>query len=521
VAQGLGRGMVGGLRLDPDGTVWAATEGGLSRIRNGRIHTLTAEHGLPCDGVHWATEDNDRALWLYTPCGLARIARSQIEAWTRAVDSGRDRLPSVQATLFDSSDGVRIHTAPGGYTPSVSKSPDGRIWFLPWDGVSVIDPRRLPINELPPLVHIEQITADGRQYAPTPGLRLPPLTRDITIDYTALSLVAPEKIRFRYQLEGQDPQWREVVNDRRVQYSNIGPGQYHFRVMASNNSGVWNEVGAQLEFAIAPAYYQTAWFRVLSIATIVTVLGAAFRYRIRRLRHEERKLSGRLIQAQEEERSRIGRELHDDISQSLGLLAIKIDQLRADPATPSPVGCTLDALKHDVGDVAADVHRLSHQLHSSTLDYLGLVPAVRRLVDDFSHLHGISVAFADESQAAAVPPDVALSLFRIVQESLNNVAKHSHARSVRVRLTSMAERVHLAVEDDGIGFNATGFDRHAGLGFVSMRERLRMVNGTVRVDSAPGRGTRIDVDVPISRSAPPSRDDTRRGAPGESPLASS
>ena len=143
----------------------------------------------------------------------------------------------------------------------------------PWDGVSVIDPRRLPFNQLPPPVHIEQITADGRSYVPTPGLRLPPLARDITIDYTALSLIAPEKIRFRYKLEGQDPQWREVVNDRRVQYSNLGPGQYHFRVMASNNSGVWNEAGAHLEFAIVPAYYQTTWFRALSIAAVVSMLG--------------------------------------------------------------------------------------------------------------------------------------------------------------------------------------------------------------------------------------------------------
>ena len=513
-ADGLGRGMVGHLRLDPDGVLWAATEGGLSRIKSGRIHTLTREHGLPCAGVHWATEDNDRALWLYTPCGLARVAHAQVEAWTRAVDAGSDHPPSVETTLFDGSDGVRIHTAPGGYTPSVGKSPDGRIWFLPWDGVSVIDPRRLPINQLPPLVHIEQITADGRHYVPTPGLRLPALTRDITIDYTALSLIAPEKIRFRYQLEGQDPLWREVVNDRRVQYSNLGPGQYHFRVMASNNSGVWNEAGAHLEFAIAPAYYQTAWFRALSITAGVSLLGAAYRHRIRQLRREERRLreiieerkrnqkeletlSGRLIHAQEEERSRIGRELHDDISQSLGLLAIKIDQLRGDPATPSPVGCALDRLKQDVGDVGADVHRLSHQLHSSTLDYLGLVPAVKRLAEDFSNRHGISVDFVDGAHASPLPPGVALSLFRIVQESLNNIAKHSHARSVHVSLTGTDDDVHLTVEDDGIGFDLARLERHAGLGFVSMRERLRLLNGTVHVDSAPGRGTRIDVDVPV------------------------
>jgi PAS domain S-box-containing protein len=623
VAEGLGRGMVGDVRLESDGTVWVATDGGLSRIKNGRIHTLTAKDGLPCDGAHWATEDDDRALWLYTPCGLARIARAQLDGWARAVDSGNSQARPVQATLFDSSDGVRVHTAPGGYTPPVGKSRDGRIWFLPWDGVSVIDPRRLPFNQLPPPVHIEQITADDKSYAPTPGLRLPPLARDITIDYTALSLVAPEKIRFRYRLEGQDPQWREVLNDRRVQYSNLGPGQYHFRVMASNNSGVWNEAGAHLEFTIVPAYYQTTWFRALSVAAVVSMLGAAYRYRIRQLRHEERKLrdvvdsipaiagivrpdgsteylnrrwmeftglsplgtagagwhiavhrddkdrfvaswsesldhgepfeiearlrsangeyrwflvravpvrdkrgricnwygvmtdiedrkqtekeleelSGRLIRAQEEERSRIGRELHDDISQSLGLLAIKIDQLRVDPATPSPVGNSLDSLKQDVGDVGADVHRLSHQLHSSTLDYLGLVPAVKSLVGDFSNRHGISVAFVDESHASSLPPGVALSLFRIVQESLNNIAKHSRARSVKVRITGRAEHVHLTIEDDGIGFNAASLDRHAGLGFVSMRERLRLLNGTVRVDSAPGRGTRVVVDVPVATEA--------------------
>jgi PAS domain S-box-containing protein len=629
VAEGLGRGMVGALRLDSDGTVWAATEGGLSRIKNGRIHTLTAKDGLPCDGVHWATEDDQRALWLYTPCGLARIAQAQLDAWTRAVDTGTNQPRPVQATLFDSGDGVRIHTAPGGYTPSVGKSTDGRIWFLPWDGVSVIDPRRLPINQLPPPVHIEQITADGRGYSPTPGLRLPPLARDITIDYTALSLVAPEKIRFRYKLEGQDPEWREVLNDRRVQYSNLGPGQYHFRVMASNNSGVWNEAGAHLQFAIVPAYYQTTWFRALSVAAVVSVLGAAYRLRIRQLRHEERKLrdvvdsipaiagiarpdgsneylnrrwieftglsadgaagagwqvalhpddkhrfvagwsasldrgepfevearlrsasgdyrwflvravpvrdkrgrirnwygvmtdiedrkhtekeleelSGRLIHAQEEERSRIGRELHDDISQSLALLAIKIDQLRADPATSPPVGSALDGLKQDVGDVGTDVHRLSHQLHSSTLDYLGLVPAVKSLAEDFSNRHGISVAFVDETPSSTLPRDVALSLFRILQESLNNIAKHSHARSVRVRITGKDERVHLAIEDDGIGFDAARLDKHAGLGFVSMRERLRLLNGTVRIDSAPGRGTRIDVDVPVTTGQAPVRDD--------------
>src|SRR5208283_150113 len=156
--------------------------------------------------------------------------------------------------------GVRIHATNSGYSPRVAKTADGKLWFTPFDGVSVIDPRHLAFNQLPPPVHIEQVTADGKSYDASSGLRLPPRVRDVWIDYTALSFVAPEKIIFRYKLEGQDPDWKQVVNDRQAQYSNLAPGHYRFRVTACNNSGVWNEAGTFLDFSIAPAYWQTTWF---------------------------------------------------------------------------------------------------------------------------------------------------------------------------------------------------------------------------------------------------------------------
>ncbi len=289
-AEGLGQGMVGGLQLDADGTLWAGTEGGLSRLKDGRVNTLTLKNGLPCDGVHWVIEDDDHAFWLDMACGLARIPRSEIEAWAAAVEKDKDTQQRVHATVFDSSDGVRIHASPGGYTPQVGKSPDGRIWFLPWDGVSVIDPRRLPFNPLPPPVHIEQVTADGQTYDASQGLNLPPLVRDLAIDYTALSLVAPEKTRFRYMLEGQDPDWKEVRNERRVQYSNLAPGSYRFRVMAANNSGVWNEEGAFLDFIIAPAFYQTTWFRAGVGVLFLAFLWGLYRLRVYSLHRKEKDL---------------------------------------------------------------------------------------------------------------------------------------------------------------------------------------------------------------------------------------
>ena len=281
--DGLGADLVWNLYVDHEGTLWAATEGGLSRVRDGHISTLTTKNGLPCNAVHWVIEDDASSLWLSTACGLVRIDRSDLQAWAS------EREHAIHATMFDGSDGFRMHAMLTAYSPVAKKAPDGKLWFAHNDGVSVIDPQNLRLNKLPPPVHIEQITANGNTHAAVDGLRLPPRVRDLAIDYTALSLVAPEKVRFRFKLEGQDTEWREVVNVRQVQYSNLAPGNYRFRVMASNNSGVWNEQGAALDFAIAPAYYQTNWFRALCVAVFLALLWAAFRLRIRQVQERERK----------------------------------------------------------------------------------------------------------------------------------------------------------------------------------------------------------------------------------------
>jgi PAS domain S-box-containing protein len=286
-ADGLGEGHVPGLRLDADGALWAATkEGGLSRIKDGRIATLTSRNGLPCDSIFWTIEDDDRSLWLYTACGLVRIVRSELDAWIA------DPARRIEATVWDAADGIRFHTgSPATFGPPVAKSSDGKLWFLMGgEGIHVLDPRRLVVNQLPPPVYIEQVTADGKSYDASQGLRLPPLVRDLSINYTALSLVAPEKMRFRFKLEGQDQDWREITNDRRVQYSNLAPGHYRFRVMASNNSGVWNEKGALLDFSIAPAFYQTNWFRLACGVLFLALLWAGYRLRVRQLRRQEKRL---------------------------------------------------------------------------------------------------------------------------------------------------------------------------------------------------------------------------------------
>jgi hypothetical protein len=312
-ANGLGKGPIASIRIDRDGAVWAATqESGVSRIKDGRIITLASSNGLPCDKIHWTTEDNDRSLWMYTGCGLVRIARSEWEMWIT------DPKRRVQATVWDAADGPMPLGAPSSFGPIFAKSTDDRLWYVTREGIQVFDPRNLAWNQLPPPVHIERIVADQKRYfenlpgAGPSNLNLPSRTHDLQIYYTALSFVAPEKVRFRYKLEGQDSDWREVINDREVQYSNLPPRSYRFRVIACNNSGVWNEQGDTLEFSIAPAYYQTNWFRALCGVLLLALVWAIYWIRVRQLRHD----FALTLEARVHERTSIARELHDTLLQS-------------------------------------------------------------------------------------------------------------------------------------------------------------------------------------------------------------
>ena len=267
--------------VDSAGSVMAAAPSGLIGISGGVVRKLSARNGLPCDSVSGFTPDRRGGFWIYLDCGLARIEERELRAWWQ------DPETKVHPRVFDAFDGVRAYRV--SFSP-MAMSNDGRVWFANTVGVQMIDPARLNDHTSPPPVHIEEVKADGKLYEPARGLRLPALVRDVSINYTALSLAAPEKVRFRYKLEGQDPDWKEVVNDREVEYSNLPPRRYRFRVIASNSSGVWNEAGDVLNFSITPAYYQTNWFRALLAATVLALMGAAYQFRLWQLQRESRRL---------------------------------------------------------------------------------------------------------------------------------------------------------------------------------------------------------------------------------------
>src|SRR3984885_4021747 len=292
-ADGLGKGAVNQLRFDSEGALWIATDGGITRLKDSQIATLTSKSGLPCDAVQWTMEDDAQSVWLMMPCGLVRVTRSELDTWA----SARDKTPgTIRTTVFDNSDGLRTLAVVGDYTPRVAKSGDGKLWFMSPDGISVVDPHQIPFNRLPPPVHIETVVADRKEYGKTlsgdvqSSPRLPSPVRELEIDYSALSLVVPEKVLFRYKLEGWDQDWQEAGTRRQAFYSNLSPRNYTFRVMACNNSGLWNEAGTSFNFSVAPAYYQTYWFRFSCFAALVALLWALHRWRIRQLKGQEKRL---------------------------------------------------------------------------------------------------------------------------------------------------------------------------------------------------------------------------------------
>jgi signal transduction histidine kinase/ligand-binding sensor domain-containing protein len=491
----LREGHVNTIRFDRDGTLWAATQGGLIRLKDAGITTITSKNGLPCDAVYWMMEDDDRSFWLYMPCGLARIARQELDAWAA------DPNHALKATLLDISDGVRTVALPGGYSPRVAKSPDGKLWFTGSDGVNVVDPRHLPSNSLPPPVHIEQITADRKLYDANAGLRLPPLIRDLQIDYTALSLAAPEKVLFRYKLEGHDRDWVDAGTRRQAFYSDLRPRNYRFRVMACNNSGVWNEAGDFLDFSVDPAYYQTRWFQGLCVAAFLALLGGLYRLRLRQLAWQfNMRLEERVA-----ERTRIARDLHDTLLQSfqgvLMKLSVVAPRIKDSPEAQQQLETIVDQARQAVTEGRDAVQGL----RSSTVVTNDLARAINALAEELAARYTnpncpeFHLRVVGESRDLA--PIVRDDVHRIACEAVRNAFRHAQAGRIEVEIHYERRQLRLRVRDDGKGIDQKilgGGGRPGHFGLAGMQERAKLVGGKLTVISRLEAGTEAELTIPAS-----------------------
>ena len=491
-ADGLGAGDVNNIHDDRHGALWVATEGGLSRIAGGRVDTLDVRSGLPCDAVNWSVEDDAGALWLQTNCGLVRVERDELDAWIS------DPATSVDLVAYDASDGAVGYADLGSYGPKVTRAADGRLWFAGFDGVGIVDPRALPSNPVPPPVHIERIVADGVTHAPPAAARLPARVRDVSIEYTALSLGAPEKVAFRYRLEGRDDDWVEAGNRRQAFYTDLPPGSYRFRVIAANDRGVWNEDGAAWAFSVAPAYYQTNAFSLAAVAGVILGLTLLYRLRLRRVTAQ---LHARL-QARLDERERVAQALHDTlfqgfVSSSMQLYAVAGEI--ADEGARSKLTRVLRRMSRIIDEGRESVSALRAPHGDDDLE-----SALARDAEHFKGERQIDVRLAVKGKPRRLHPLARDAVYQISREALANTFRHARAKRVEIDVEYSRDDLTVRVRDDGRGMAPRVVDdgRPGHFGLPGMRERAERMGAVLRLWSREGAGTEVEIHVPAGTAFP-------------------
>jgi signal transduction histidine kinase len=381
----------------------------------------------------------------------------------------------------------------GGSQPGASKTPDGRLWFPAVGGAVAIDPERVrrTRNRVSPPVLIESLRVDGSMVPLGDGASAPPGRGELEVRYAGLSFVAPEKVRFRYRLDGFDPDWIEAGTSRVARYTNLPPGRYAFRVTACNNEGVWNDAGASLAFRLAPHFHQTSWFRALPFLAIGLLAWAVHRLRSQKLRTYAAVLA---------ERNRIAREIHDGLSQSLTGVLLQIEA--ADGVlveSPAAAHGHLDRARTWARHGLAEARRAVRTLRPSSIRSLAslarvLAGTARELTRD----RGVRVdvkAGADHPLSA----EVGANLLRIGQEAVTNAVRYAEPSALLLELGVESRCLRLRVHDDGRGFDPDGVPAAEGGGFgiPGMRERAESLGGQLTVASRRGEGTDVVAVVPI------------------------
>jgi signal transduction histidine kinase/ligand-binding sensor domain-containing protein len=491
--DGLGSNLAVGMHEDADGALWFGTVGGgLARYRDGKFVAITMTAGLADDTVTRVLEDDEGSLWLGTLRGVMRVARGELN------DYADGRTKSVGGVVYGKADGLLSIDCSGGTQPAGWRTRDGRLWFPTARGVSFVAPQRLRRNDRVPPVHVESIVVDKVESEARAGIELPAGSRAVEFHFTALSFTDPEKVRFRYRLEGFDREWVEAGARREAFYTNLPPGRYRFRVAAANDDGVWNEEGATLAFTLKPYFYQTYWFYLLCLAAVALLAWGVYRLRVRQLRREFAAVLG--------ERNRIARELHDTLAQGFTSVSMRLEMVSA--KLEGDAGAAREHLNQArllVRASLAEARRSVRDLRSELLGGDGLGAALGQVARQLTGGEESDAEVAVTGKPRPLPEAVERNLLRVGQEAMTNAVRHSAARRIRVRLDYGDCQVSLKVTDDGCGFDpraAIVSSDGGGFGLRGMRERLAEVGGELIVESRPGGGTQVLATVPAGEQRP-------------------
>jgi ligand-binding sensor domain-containing protein len=461
------------LQQDADGVLWCGTlGGGLIRLRDGSATTVTMKEGFPDSTIYQILDDGLGCLWLTSNRGVFQISKAELNKLAR------QEIRAVTPMVYGRADGLPSEECKGFSQPAGCKSRDGRLWFPTSKGVAVVDPARTVTNRVAPPVVLEQVIADNKRLAPAAQITLKPGSEKLEFHFVALSLAMPERVRFKYLLEGFDKDWTDAGARRVAYYTRIPPGRYRFRVTACNLGGAWNETGVAVAVTVHPEFWQTAWFRLGAIAALGLGILGVHLWRLARVRALERL------------RLRIARDLHDEVGSNLGSIVL-LTQVAPQPAPAEMADirrvatATIDALR--------DIVWFINPAHDKLSDVVQRMQETARTM-----LQGVPHEFRQGPLPADQEPSL---LFRqnvlpLFKEILNNAAQHAHPVRVKIEVEAAGSQFRLRVRDDGAGFDETKVK--LGNGLRNLRRRTEELGGTLAIDSAPGSGTTVTLTARIT-----------------------
>jgi signal transduction histidine kinase/ligand-binding sensor domain-containing protein len=479
------------LLIDSRGDLWVGTfSGGLCKYdsRQNNFITYREEDGLAGNFVCGILEDEKNNLWISTSKGISRF--------------------NLATNIFKNYD-FTLGVQKGEFMPAARlKAKNNRLYFGGVNGITHFHPDSLSSNSLIPPIVITSFKIHNsearlaKNIAHTDTVFLHYNEDNFSFEFAALDYTFPERNQYAYMLEGLDENWNYADNRRFANYTHLDPGEYVFRVKGSNNEGTWNEAGAAVVIVIEPPFWETWWFRGVSFLSFIGAAGFMYRKRISNLKKEKRaqeEFSKRLIQSQEEERKRIASELHDSLGQNL--LIIKNQAAMGMKSEDQGIRHEQLAEISSNASLAIDeVRRIAYNLHPHQLDRLGLTKALKSILTKIESLSEIHFSDFIENIDGIFIKEHEISIYRIVQECINNIIKHSGATTAEIRITMRDKELIIRISDNGQGFEV-GKDasNQRGFGMKNLSERIRILEGRLEIRSGIDQGTTISVQIPIKK----------------------
>jgi ligand-binding sensor domain-containing protein/signal transduction histidine kinase len=527
VADGLGSDLVGAMVQDATGDLWIGTLGGLSRMHDEKIQTFTTADGLPSntvtalaasEGRLWiGTRDQGLALrdahglftftaaahlprnisailpdglgsiWLSSDRGIYRVELASLDAF----HAGRSN--DVAVISYGTGDGLPSLEGSGANHPSAWRLADGRLCFASRRGVVLFDPKNMEDTASSMRVVLEQMEIDGRSVSAEEMRSIAPGVSHLSFSFAGINLSAPQRVQYRYMLEGFDKEWVEAGTQRTAFYTNLSPGRYRFRVTARISGGPWSEPGAAFSMRLRPHFYQTALFGVALALLTAALLFGLYRLRVKTLQERFKAVAA--------ERSRLAREIHDTLAQGFVAVSVRLEIMAQLLRKQSVDACRdqLDQTRSLVRDSLAEARRSIWDLRAEGADSMSLPARLARSVQQ-TVAAGTPARFETTGTYRPLDRSVEDELFRIAQEAITNALRHAQAHLIQIRLAYTAELASLEVMDDGCGFEIAHApsSQQGHFGLVGMHERAHKIGATVILESSVKLGTTVRVEKRLS-----------------------